>query len=32
MLGKSPIYTVEDPDQDDEETEEREIITEYQKG
>ena len=31
MLGKSPIYTVEDPDQDDEETEEREIITEYRK-
>lgn len=31
MLGKSPVYTVEDPDQDDEETEEREIITEYRK-
>ena len=31
MLGKSPIYTVEDPDQDDEETDEREIITEYRK-
>lgn len=31
MLGKSPIYTVEDPDQDDEEIEEREIITEYRK-
>lgn len=31
MLGKSPIYTVEDPDQDDEETEERELITEYRK-
>lgn len=31
MLGKTPIYTVEDPDQDDEETEEREIITEYRK-
>lgn len=31
MLGKPPIYTVEDPDQDDEETEERDIITEYRK-
>lgn len=31
MLGKSPVYTVEDPDQDDEETEERDIITEYRK-
>lgn len=31
MLGKSPVYTVEDPDQDDEETDERELITEYRK-
>lgn len=31
MLGKSPVYTIEDPDQDDEVTEEREIITEYRK-
>lgn len=31
MLGKSPVYTVEDPDQDDEDTEEREIIKEYRK-
>ena len=31
MLGKSPIYTVEDPDQDDDETEEADIITEYRK-
>ena len=31
MLFRSPIYTVEDPDQDDEEIEEREIITEYRK-
>lgn len=31
MLGKSPIYTVEDQEQEDDETEEAEIITEYRK-
>lgn len=31
MLGKSPIYTVEDQAQEDDETEEAEIITEYRK-
>lgn len=31
MLGKSPIYTVEDPEQEDDETEEADIITEYRK-
>lgn len=31
VLGKSPIYTVEDPNQEDDETEEAEIITEYRK-
>ena len=31
MLGKSPIYTVEDPEQEDDETDEAEIITEYRK-
>lgn len=31
MLGKSPVYTVEDPDQEDDETEESTILTEYRK-
>ena len=31
MLGKSPVYTVEDPDQEDNETEESTILTEYRK-
>lgn len=31
MIGKPPIYTVEDPDQADSETSEGEIITEYRK-
>lgn len=31
VLGKSPIYTIEDPDQEDDDTEEADIITEYRK-
>lgn len=31
MVGKPPIYTVEDPDQEDDETDEAEIVTEYRK-
>lgn len=31
MLGKTPIYTIEDPDQDDREVEEDMVVTEYRK-
>ncbi|MEG1083968.1 MAG: phage portal protein [Hydrogenoanaerobacterium sp.] len=31
MVGKPPIYTVEDPEQDDDDTVEAEIVTEYRK-
>lgn len=31
MVGKPPIYTIEDPAQEDMETEEAEIVTEYRK-
>ena len=31
MVGKSPVYTVEDNDQEDEDTDEAEILTEYRK-
>lgn len=31
MIGRPPVWTVEDPKQDDRETEETEVITEYRK-
>lgn len=31
MVGKPPIYTVEDPEQEDDDTEEAQIVTEYRK-
>lgn len=31
MLGKSPVYTIEDPDQEDKDTDESTIVTEYRK-
>ncbi len=31
MVGKAPIYTIEDPEQEDSETDEAPIVTEYRK-
>lgn len=31
MVGKAPIYTIEDPDQEDSDTDEAPIVTEYRK-
>lgn len=31
MLGKSPVYTIEDPDQEDDDTDESTIVAEYRK-